>query len=131
MSNVRALHTMLPTHWRHFVEFHRLIGKSARIDECADLSTLGAAMQFLTEAQSIDERTNCWPGIGVAKDGYVPVASCLTGSGDYYYINANDGPNGPLYRVYHDAVGAEGYNAEHAIDKVLDRYEELLLHAEP
>ncbi|MFZ1059471.1 MAG: hypothetical protein WAP47_09800, partial [Candidatus Rokuibacteriota bacterium] len=66
-------------------------------------------MQFLTEAQSIDELTNCWPGLGVSKDGYVPVAWCSTGSGDYYYINTNDGQSGPLYRVYHDAVGPEGY----------------------
>lgn len=121
---------MLPTHWLRFVEFHHLIGKSARIGGPADLSTLGADMRFLTEAQSIDELTNFWPGIGVAKDGYVPVASCSAGSGDYYYINTNDEPNGPLYRIYHDAVGPKGYNVEHAVAKVLNHYEEILLHAE-
>ncbi len=69
---------------------------------------------------------NFWPGLGVSKDGYVPVASCLIGSGDYYYINANDGRNGPLYRVYHDAVGSDGYKAEEAVAMVLDHYEHLL-----
>ena len=122
---------MLPTYWLQFIESHDLTGKSACLPEDVDLSALGADMQFLTEAQSIDELTNCWPGIGVARDGYIPVAWCSVGSGDYYYINTNDGPNGPLYRVYHDAVGPEGYDAADAIAKVLDHYEELLRHLEP
>ena|SRR5687767_13002980 len=122
---------MLPTYWLQFIESHNLTGKSACLAEDVDLSTLGADMQFLTEAQSIDELTNFWPGIGVAKDGYVPVAWCSAGSGDYYYINTKDGPNGPLYRVYHDAVGPGGYNAEDAVAKVLNHYEELLRHIEP
>lgn len=56
---------------------------------------------------------------------------CSTGSGDYYYINAGDGPNGPLYRIYHDAVGPDGYDPERAVDRVLDHYEALLRHVEP
>jgi hypothetical protein len=88
-------------------------------------------MQFLTEAQSIDELTNFWPGLDVSKDGYVPVASCSIGSGDYYYINTRDGQDGPLYRVYHDAVGSEGYKTKDAVAMVLNRYEDVLLHIEP
>lgn len=121
---------MFPIYWHQFVENHQLAGKSACLCENVDLSTLGADMQFLTEAQSIDELTNFWPGLGVSKDGYVPVAWCSIGSGDYYYINTNDGQDGPLYRVYHDAVGPDGYKTEDAVAKVLDHYEELLRHVE-
>lgn len=121
---------MFPIYWRQFVENHQLVGKSARLEDEVDLSTLGADMQFLTEAQSIDELTNFWPGLGVSKDGYVPVAWCSTGSGDYYYINTNDGQSGPLYRVYHDAVGPEGYKIEDAVAKVLEHYEEVLPYVE-
>ena len=121
---------MFPIYWHQFVEKHTLAGKSASLSEEADLSALGADMQFLTEAQSIDELTNFWPGVGVSKDGYMPVASCSIGSGDYYYINTNDGRDGPLYRVYHDAVGPEGYKAEDAVAKVLDQYVELLRYVE-
>jgi hypothetical protein len=120
-----------PAYWVRFIESHDLAGKSACLAEDVDLSTLGADMQFLTEAQAIDELTNCWPGIGVAKDGYLPVAWCSEGSGDYYYINSNDGPNGALYRIYHDEVAPAGYNAEDAVAKVLEHYEELLRHIEP
>lgn len=121
---------MLPTYWLKFIKAHKLIGKTACLSEDQDLSKLGADMQILTQEQSIDELTNFWPGIGVAKDGYVPVAMCSIGSGDYYYINTNDGPNGSLYRVYHDSVGPQGYNANDAIAKVLNQYEEILKYIE-
>lgn len=122
---------MVPSYWLQFVERHKLIGKTASLNEESDLSALGAEMQFLTEAQSDDELANAWPGIGVAGDGYVPVAWCSIGSGDYYYINSSDGPNGPLYRIYHDAVGPDGYDPRSAVERVLDRYEDVLRHVEP
>ena len=122
---------MLPGYWRQFVEDHKLVGRSASISEDSDLSGLGAEMQFLTAAQSDDELENAWPGIGVAGDGYMPVAWCALGSGDYYYINSSDGPNGPLYRIYHDAVGPDGYDAQSAVAQVLDQYETVLRSVEP
>lgn len=121
---------MFPIYWHQFIQQHRLEGKSACLSEDVDLSTLGVDMQFLTEAQSINELTNFWPGIGVSKDGYVPVACCLIGSGDYYYINTNDGQDGPLYRIYHDAVGPNGYKTENAVAKVLNHCEKILRHVE-
>ena len=122
---------MLPGYWLYFVERHELIGRSASLSEESDLSALGAEMRFLTAAQSDDELANAWPGIGVADDGYVPVASCSRGSGDYYYINSSDGPNGPLYRIYHDAVGPDGYDPTCAVERVLNQYEAVLRHVEP
>ena len=122
---------MLPEYWSQFLNENGLVGAAIQIAEQNDLSGLGADLQFLNQQQSIDEATNFWPGIGVAKDGYVPVAMCLLGSGDYYYINTNDGSNGPLYRIYHDAVHESGYDPNNAIAVVLKNYETLLLHANP
>lgn len=121
---------MLPAHWLRFVRSNQLEGRSASLSEDIDLSARGAELGFLNEAQSRSELEECWPGIGVAKDGYVPVAWCSVGSGDSYYINTNDGSNGPLYRIYHDAVGPDGYNTDDAVVKVLEHYEELLQHIE-
>jgi hypothetical protein len=120
---------MIPKYWSDFVESHQLTGKSFELAENEDKSGIGAALTILTVEQSLDESTNFWPGIGVAADGYLPVAWCDTGSGDYYYINSNDGPNGALYRVYHDSVNENGYDPEMAIDIVLSNYELLLEHA--
>lgn len=119
---------MLPHYWMAFIDAHHLIGKETSVSDDVDLSGVGIELRFLTEEQSADEATNLWPGIGVAKDGYVPVGACLTGSGDYYYINSKDGPGGPLYRIYHDAVDERGYQPDEAIALVLKSYEGLLAH---
>jgi len=108
---------MFPEYWKEFTHTHDLIGVSACLSESEDLSGVGADLQFLTEAQATEELTDCWPGVGVAPDGYVPVAWCSLGSGDYYYIKRADGPDGSLYRVYHDSVGPDGYDPEIAVAK--------------
>ena len=84
----------------------------------------------MTAEQSEDEAENFYPGMSAAKKHYVPVAMCLIGSGDYYYINSNDGKSGALYRIYHDSVKDEKI-AENGIEKVLDNYENLLTLQRP
>jgi hypothetical protein len=121
---------MFPEYWKIFTEAHGLIDVSACLSESDDLSGLGADLRFLSEAQSREELTEFWPGIGIGPHGYVPVASCSGGSGDYYYINRNNGQNGPLYRVYHDAVGPHGHDPGTAVVRVLDDYAAILGHLE-
>jgi hypothetical protein len=121
---------MFPRFWIEFISKNGLEGATVEVPEELDRSGLGVELKFLTSEQSVDEATNYWPGIGVAKDGYVPVGSCLCGSGDYYYIKTSDGAAGPLYRIYHDSVGEGGYDPDHAVAVVLQNYEELLGHVE-
>jgi hypothetical protein len=58
---------------------------------------------------------------------------CLLDSGDPYFIRLQDGPGGPLYRIYHDATEATGdgdevrYRAD-AVEVVLPSWEALLAH---
>jgi hypothetical protein len=117
---------MFPDFWFKFVSDNGLVGVTVEVPEERDQSGLGVDLKFLTPEQSIDEAMNFWPGLAVAKDGYVPVGSCLCGSGDYYYIRATDGAAGPLYRIYHDAVNEDSYDPNEAIAPVLRSYEELL-----
>lgn len=119
---------MPPDFWIKFVSENELAGAIVSVPEDCDQSGLGVELAFLTPEQSIDESINCWPGLAVAKDGYVPVCSCLIGSGDYYYIRATDGMDGPLYRIYHDAVYKNGYDQNEAIALVLGNYEEMLAY---
>jgi 5-deoxy-D-glucuronate isomerase len=121
---------MLPTYWINFVELNVLSEQFFRLNDKEDESGVGAALCIFTEEQSLDEAINFWPGIAVVPDGYVPVASCESGSGDPYFIKVSDGPNGRLYRVHHDAVSESGYKAEDAIVVVLSNYEQLLKYAE-
>jgi len=117
---------MFPDFWVNFLKENDLRGATVELSKELDVSGLGVDLLFLTADQSIDEATNFWPGLGVSKDGYVPIASCLYGSGDYYYIRSNDGQAGPLYRIYHDAVDDKGYKPDDAIAVVLQSYEDLL-----
>lgn len=89
---------------------YQITGKSFALTEHEDRFGIGADFTILTPDQILDEAINFWPGIAVATDGYVPVAYCDTGSGDYYYINSNDGSNSCLYRIYHDQVSEVVYS---------------------
>jgi hypothetical protein len=117
---------MIPQYWLDFVEANQIARKSFRLTEHDDESGVGADLTVLTSGESEDEATRNWPGIGVAPDGYIPVASCDVGSGDWFYINSNDGINGPLYRIYHDSVSEHGFEPSDAIDVVLRNYAQLL-----
>jgi len=110
---------MHPSYWALFIEEHRLVGRRIQIPESADVSGLGADLQVYSAEQSREEAERFYPGIAVAPDGFVPVAQCLIGSGDPYFINVRDGEGGALYRIYHDAVSAGSYNPAEAVAIVL------------
>lgn len=115
---------MIPEFWCKFVVENDLLGKEIEVAEEADLSGLGADLKIMTWEQAKSESTECHPGIEAAKRGYFPVAMCLEGSGDYYYINAQR-ENGPLFRIYHDSVVGEELD-ESCVEIVLESYVQLL-----
>lgn len=120
---------MIPEYWKAFITQNELVGEYFEIPESADLSELdGGNLKLLSDNQIIDETNEFYPGIAVKKFGFIPVGSCSLGSGDPYFININDGVNGKLYRVYHDAemVDEESYNMDEAVNIVLADYTELL-----
>jgi len=116
---------MIPEYWRNFITENEMIGCDFEISEGEDLSELGADLRIMTVEQCISEATKCYPGIAALKESYVPVAMCLAGSGDYYYIRTTEGENGSLYRIYHDAVNDEHMKSD-GIEKVLKSYASLL-----
>ncbi len=118
---------MIPQYWQEFVSTNDIVGKAFELDEKSDLSTMGADLSIMTEAQCIDEATECYPGIIAIKTGFIPVATCDTGSGDYYYINKNDGKSGSLYRITHDAICDDELESD-GVEKVLENYELILSH---
>lgn len=116
----------MPPYWLEFLATFSLVGREVSIPEPDDRSGVGAEIEFLDEAGSREEAEEYYPGIAVAADGFVPVGSCLIGTGDPYFIRLADGEGGPLYRVDHEAVGKEGYDRAAAVDVVLDDYRHLL-----
>ncbi|WP_252017856.1 hypothetical protein [Vibrio sp. SCSIO 43136] len=107
----------VPDYWLSFLRDNELTGKTCEIPDEHDISELGADFQLFSELEIVDETDNCYPGIAVSSMGYIAVASCLTGSGDPYFINTNDGEGGKLYRIYHD---------DNSVDIVAEKYQEIL-----
>ncbi|MGE3173057.1 MAG: hypothetical protein AB7O97_10570 [Planctomycetota bacterium] len=120
---------MYPDYWIAFLAQHQLTNRVVIIGEGDDVSGVGADLTLLNQDKSLGEQ-GAYPGLKVHEHGFIPVAACNLGSGDPYFINANDGPHGPLYRIYHDAVGEDGYD-DSAIDIVLKDYTDLIRHLAP
>ena len=97
-----------------------LCGVAFSLSEEHDLSGYGAELQWMNSVQMLSEALETYPGIIVAKMGYIPVGMCLLGSGDYYYLNAKSGDpsNPPLARVPHEAVTSAATYAEELIETV-------------
>ena len=117
---------MIPEFWMQFVQKNGFVESNFEIPEEFDLTGFGASMKLLSKEGIEIESNNAYPGIAVKQFGFIPVASCLEGSGDPYFINSKDGENGKLYRVYHDAGTEEDFDLESGVDIILDSYQDLL-----
>ncbi len=115
-----------PFYWQSFIESEGLVGKLTTIPEEEDLSRLGADICWFDDENSRLEQEDFYPGITVSNDGFIPVGGCNIGSGDPYFICEKDGADGPLYRIYHDAVREDGYCREDAVAIVLQNYRSIL-----
>ena len=117
---------MFPVFWKRFLEDVGIVGVEIEIPEKDDLSGLGATINVYDEDSARREAEEFYPGIAVVQDGFIPIGGCALGSGDPYFINSNDGADGALYQIYHDAVGDQGYDRDQAVAVVLRSYKELV-----
>ncbi|WP_435248880.1 hypothetical protein ACMAZD_05785 [Vibrio sp. nBUS_14] len=96
-----------------------LAGVCFSLDEEDDESEFGADLKWFTVRQMLEEALEVYPGKGVLKLGYLPVASCLTGSGDPYFLKVlNDNDDPPLVRIPHEFVSDDGEYPESEIELV-------------
>jgi hypothetical protein len=115
----------LPSYWRAFLAAENLVGTHTTIPEEEDRSSVGAEICWFDDEGARSEKEELYPGIAVAKDGFIPVGGCDIGTGDPYFICVMDGVGGPLYRIYHDRVSEAGYTREEAVAVVLTDYREV------
>ncbi|MCI0638955.1 MAG: hypothetical protein L0Y72_22915 [Gemmataceae bacterium] len=120
---------MWTPHYREFVARRGLVGKCIAIPAADDVSGVGASIELLDEDSAAEEANEFYPGLVVKADGFVPIGSCLIGTGDPYFINVRDDPPGPVYRIYHDSVIDDKYDRQQAVACVLTSYELLLQFA--
>ena len=121
---LRAHMSTFPDHWQSFMAQHSPPGHQVAIPEQDDVSGVGAEFEILDQKQADSEATEFYPGIAAQSQGYIPVGSCVLGTGDPYFIKESDPPPGPLYRIYHDSCDASGLQ-EGAVDIVLNSYTDI------
>jgi hypothetical protein len=99
------------------MQSHALVGVSLVLAEDEDASGLGAEMRWFDAAGMISEARDAQPGRAALPLGYVPIAECLIGSGDPYFIKtAADPEQSQVVRIPHDAVRPNGELEETAVE---------------
>jgi hypothetical protein len=99
---------LIPDWLTGILKEHRITGSVFVLSEDDDESRLGVEMQWLTPEQIIDEGLNAYPGIVALRRGYLPVGSCLIGSGDPYFLNMSVPEDPPVVRIPHEAASSSG-----------------------
>ena len=118
-------HFVLPDDFARCLREWELAGADLTLDKSSDKSGIGAAMQWMNGEEMVSEATEMYPGL-LAKDrGYIPVAACMRGSGDPYFLRSRDGA---IVRIPHDAVVAAALD-EQQIELVATNVNELIAAA--
>ena len=89
------------TDYQDLLKTVNIIGASFELSEISDQSGMGVDMEWMAPADQIDEAFNFYPGLLVVEKGFIPVGSCLKGSGDPYFLRVED-KQWMIYRVLHD-----------------------------
>lgn len=110
--------------WIKLQEGLNLIYQVFELPPEKDQSGFGTNMEVLNGDEQIQEAFDFYPGIAAVKNGYLPFANCLNGSGDPYFINYNsDSFN--IYRIPHHAVLEDNTIDEKEIELIIS-FEDLL-----
>jgi hypothetical protein len=87
------------------IQTYPLIGCNFVLSDFHDASGLGVDMIWMPPLDIVEESTKFYPGIVAKKYGYLPIGSCLIGSGDPYFIECKKISNTiNLLRIPHTAV---------------------------
>ncbi|MEZ8878109.1 hypothetical protein AB6E09_03395 [Vibrio lentus] len=106
-----------------------LAGVCFSLDEEDDESEFGADLKWFTVPQMLEEALEVYPGKVVLKSGYLPIGSCLAGSGDPYFLKVlND--DLPLVRIPHELASDDGDYPENEIEVVCSSLSQFFNRAE-
>lgn len=111
---------LLPMWLMEALQNYPLSGVCFSLDEDDDESGLGADLKWFAADQMIEEALSAYPGKVVLKLGYLPVALCLAGSGDPYFLKMADSnlDDPVLVRIPHDLVAEDDSYPESEIEVV-------------
>jgi len=70
-------------------------------------SEIGVELEWMSPQEVISEALEAFPGKPALKKGYLPLGTCLAGSGDPYFVQHTADQNWRLVRIPHTAVSAD------------------------
>lgn len=94
---------LFPPYLIEILKNYKIVGQNFSISEDGNPSEIQVEMRWLTPTEQISEAFDCYPGLLVINEGYLPIGMCLMGSGDPYFLKKTDKKD-LLVRVPHDAV---------------------------
>ena len=86
---------------------HPLIGSEFTLTRQQDLSGLGVRLRWMTPKHMIEEAFDSFPGIAAFPLGFIPLGTCMVGSGNPYFVKAQAGTDTPLVRIPHDRLNPD------------------------
>lgn len=110
----------------------QLVGVCLSLTEDEDESELGVDLKWFGPSEIIEEALSVYPGKAVVGLGYLPVAACLTGSGDPYFLKMKNSniEDPPLVRIPHDLVSDDGTYPESEIEIVCESLSQFFSKAQ-
>jgi len=101
---VAAFGQLMPDWYLELLKTFPIVGSDFVLLRLMGGRQVHLSLEWMSPEVMIREAREAIPGRIVIKYGYIPVASCLNGSGDPYYIRPSDGDDPPLVEIFHDAV---------------------------
>lgn len=112
---------LVPSWLPPLLQRFQLAGVCFSLDEEEDDSELGADLKWFSVSQMVEEALLVYPGKSVLSLGYLPIAACLAGSGDPYFLKIlNDNEDPPLVRIPHDLASDDEAYPESEIEVVCE-----------
>jgi hypothetical protein len=106
-----------------------LPGSAFSLSEDKDQSSMGVELRWLDCKGIQEEAIKFYPGIAALKLHYLPVGSCLEGSGDPYFLLMDGSMDPELVRIPHDAIDEHDLN-ENCIELVCEHLSSFFNKAE-
>lgn len=105
-----------------------LAGVCFSLSEVDDESHMGVELKWMTPTEIVEETLSIYPGLSVFSQGYLPIGSCMEGTGDPYFLDLKDGADDPaIVRIPHDSVPSDDSQPypENAIEVVCRKLSEF------
>ncbi len=107
---------LIPEWFISILQEFPLINVNFVLSEEDDESEMEVDMRWLDASGIVSEAIEAYPGKLVNNLGYLPIGSCLQGSGDPYFLKISGNTDPAVFRILHDEI-----DGDHIEDSAFER----------